>query len=84
MSTAANGNKKGGNSNSRNNGNGSSNMSDREKLSKIALVVDGAVFSIILSNEYLKAHFSFLCHACNSVLAYNFNSLSKSLLINLI
>ena len=61
-----------------------SNLSDREKLSKIALTVDGAVFNMILGNEYLKAHFSFLCHACNSVLAYNFNSLSKSLLVNLI
>lgn len=30
---------------------------DQEKLDKIALLVDGNIFNLLLSNDYLKSHF---------------------------
>ena len=30
---------------------------DQEKLDKIALIVDGNIFNMLLSNDYLKSHF---------------------------
>jgi len=57
---------------------------DQEKLDKIALIVDGNIFNMLLSNDYLKSHFQFLCLACSSVLGYNFSQRSKAHLIKLI
>ncbi|EAR99769.2 adenylate/guanylate cyclase domain protein (macronuclear) [Tetrahymena thermophila SB210] len=58
--------------------------SDQEKLEKISLLVDGSSLKVILSNDYLKAHFQFLCLVCNNLLGYNFCPSSKSSLISLI
>ncbi|KAL4487196.1 hypothetical protein ABPG72_017915 [Tetrahymena utriculariae] len=57
---------------------------DQEKLEKISLLVDGSSLKVILSNDYLKSHFQFLCLVCNNLLGYNFCPSSKSSLISLI
>lgn len=48
------------------------------------MVVKGKALMMILCDDYLKSHFSFLCMMCKSVVGYEFSHESKSRLTRLI
>lgn len=55
-----------------------------DKTPRLSLFVDGTILHILLSDEYLKTHFTFLCLACHGLIGYNFSPSSKAALIKLI